>query len=438
MKFRSRYAGWMPNLMVAVAISLVVNFSYLLLLIVDQRSDTSGHADVRRAVVRAQEGELAVHPDGHGYLVYENGDSVYVPMSRIRRLGLADGDRLVVSHTRPRRAGAHPMMMELKRRNGEEFDYSTVFNRPSETTDMALNLFYYFVLSFVSLTILSFGRSNRTALNFAKRCVWVVVAAAALYFVAPVPDWRTGRFVMNFMGGRMFEYMLLLKCSFAVVVSILYGRIYVLISQRQAVELENEQLKNENLTTRYDMLVSQINPHFFFNSLNSLSMLVREKLDEKALTYIDQLSYTFRYIIQNGQNTWVTLGEELDFVEAYGYLFKIRYADKFFFDIDVPAECRAWLLPALSLQPLVGNAVKHNAITKSNPLRIAIRTAGDWLEVSNPKTPRLEPEPSTGIGLENLRNRVRLIAGRDIQVVETGTTFTVRVPLQKPASCSGQ
>lgn len=290
MKFRSRYAGWMPNLMVAVAISLVVNFSYLLLLIVDQRSDTSGHADVRRAVVRAQEGELAVHPDGHGYLVYENGDSVYVPMSRIRRLGLADGDRLVVSHTRPRRAGAHPMMMELKRRNGEEFDYSTVFNRPSETTDMALNLFYYFVLSFVSLTILSFGRSNRTALNFAKRCVWVVVAAAVLYFVGPIPDWRTGRFVMNFMSGRMLDYMLLLKCSFAVVVSMLYGRIYVLISQRQAVELENEQLKNENLTTRYDMLVSQINPHFFFNSLNSLAMLVREGEGEKALTYIDQLS----------------------------------------------------------------------------------------------------------------------------------------------------
>ena len=432
MKFRSRYAGWMPNLMVAVAISLVVNFSYLLLLIVDQRSDTSGHADVRRAVVRAQEGELAVHPDGHGYLVYENGGSVYVPMSRIRRLGLADGDRLVVSHTRPRRAGAHPMMMELKRRNGEEFDYSTVFNRPSETTDMALNLFYYFVLSFVSLTILSFGRSNRTALNFAKRCVWVVVAAAALYFVAPVPDWRTGRFVMNFMGGRMFEYMLLLKCSFAVVVSILYGRIYVLISQRQAVELENEQLKNENLTTRYDMLVSQINPHFFFNSLNSLAMLVREGEGEKALTYIDQLSYAFRYIIQNGQSTLVPLSEELKFAEAYSYLFRIRYADKLFFDVEVDEAHAQWLLPALSLQPLIGNAVKHNTITRSKPFHVSIRTEGDWLVVSNPLIPKLEAEPSTGIGLENLSNRWLLATGRRIEVIRTEDRFTVRLPLQNP------
>lgn len=433
MKFRSKYAGWRPNLMVAVAISLVVNFSYLLLLIVDQqRGDTLGHAADRRAAVRVQEGRLSVHPDGHGYLVYEGGDSVYVPMSRIRRLGLADGDRLVVSHSRPRRAGAHPVMMELKRRNGEKFDYSTVFNRPSESMDMALNLLYYFVLSFVSLTILSVGRRTQGALDFAKRCGWVLAAAAALYCVAPVPDWRTGRFVMNFMNGRMLDYMLLLKCSFAVVVSMLYGRIYVLISQRQAVELENEQLKNENLATRYDMLVSQINPHFFFNSLNSLAMLVREDEGEKALTYIDQLSYAFRYIIQNGQSTLVPLSEELKFAEAYGYLFKIRYADKLFFDTEVDAARAQWLLPALSLQPLIGNAVKHNTITRSNPFHVSIRTEGDWLVISNPRIPKLEPEPSTGIGLENLRNRWLLVTGRRIEVIRTDSTFTVRLPLQKP------
>ncbi len=180
-----------------------------------------------------------------------------------------------------------------------------------------------------------------------------IVVAVALYFVAPVIDWRTGHIVLNFSTGRMFDYMLLLKWTFAVVVSLLYGRIYTLISQRQAVVLENERLKNENLTTRYNMLVGQINPHFFFNSLNSLAMLVREKQDEKALTYIDQLSYTFRYIIQNGQCTLITLGEELKFVEAYSYLFKIRYADKLFSTSTsrrnigsgccLPYRCNHWL-----------------------------------------------------------------------------------------------
>ena len=101
-------------------------------------------------------------------------------------------------------------------------------------------------------------------------------------------------------------------------------------------------------------------------------MLVREKHDDKALTYIDQLSYTFRYIIQNGQSTLMTLDEELKFIEAYSYLFEIRYADKLFFDIDVDDKYRSWTLPALSLQPLIGNAVKPAAsrsISRSAPSR---------------------------------------------------------------------
>ena len=435
---RSKYSDVLLNLLVAVAISLVVNFSYLLLLLVDPRSDTPPppEEELHKSEPRS-EGILSITPDGHGYLLGENGDSVYVTMQRIRRLELADGDTLTVSLSQPTAEGAHPQMRKVVRRNGEEFDYGSLFKRPAESVLLSLQLLYYLLISFILLSILTPVRYHYSRRRFIARCCWGVAAAVGLYFLAPVTDWKSGRLLFNFMAPRMLDYVLLLKCSFAVVVSILYSWIYVLISQQQAVAMENERLKNENLTTRYNMLVGQINPHFFFNSLNSLAMLVREKHDEKALVYIDQLSYTFRYIIQNGQNTLITLGEELDFIEAYGYLFKIRYADKFFFDVDVPDAYRGWMLPALSLQPLVGNAVKHNAITRSNPLRIAVRVVGEWLEVSNPKAPKLEPEPSTGIGLENLRNRVRLITGRDIEIIDTAEEFTVRVPLQTPAVCSG-
>ena len=194
------------------------------------------------------------------------------------------------------------------------------------------------------------------------------------------------------------------------------------------MEKQKEELRKAELRT----LQSQINPHFLFNSLNSLAMLVREKHDDKALTYIDQLSYTFRYIIQNGQSTLMTLDEELKFIEAYSYLFEIRYADKLFFDIDVDDKYRSWTLPALSLQPLIGNAVKHNTITRSKPFHISIRTEQGWLVVANPKVPKIEPEPSTGIGLENLRNRWHLITGRDIEIIDTDKEFVVRMPLQKP------
>ena len=432
MGLQPKYSDLILNLLVALAVSLVVNFSYVLLLIVDQKSDGQPRPAKASVIALGEEGTLRVSPDGHGYIVYENGDSVYVMMQRIYRMNLKDGDRLVANLAAPRRHGAHPVMTELRMRNGEEFDYSTLFNRPSKTTELALQLFYYLVVSFIMLSILTSVRRRYTPGRFVRHCIWCVLAAAALYMVAPVTEWRSGRIMLNCMGDHIFDYMLLLKCSFAVAVSMLYGWVYVLNSKQQAVVMENERLKNENLTTRYNMLVGQINPHFFFNSLNSLAMLVREKHDEKALTYIDQLSYTFRYIIQNGQSTLMTLDEELKFVEAYSYLFKIRYADKLFFDIDIEEKYRTWTLPALSLQPLIGNAVKHNTITRSKPFHISIRTENGWLVVSNPKVPKLEPEPSTGIGLENLRNRWHLITGRDIEIIDTDKEFVVRMPLHTP------
>ena len=432
MGLQPKYSDLILNLLVALAVSLVVNFSYVLLLIVDQKSDGQPRPAKASVIARGEEGTLRVSPDGHGYIVYENGDSVYVMMQRIYRMNLKDGDRLVANLAAPRSHGAHPVMTELRMRNGEEFDYSTLFNRPSKTTELALQLFYYLVVSFIMLSILTSVRRRYTPGRFVRHCIWCVLAAAALYMVAPVTEWRSGRIMLNCMGDHIFDYMLLLKCSFAVAVSMLYGWVYVLNSKQQAVVMENERLKNENLTTRYNMLVGQINPHFFFNSLNSLAMLVREKHDEKALTYIDQLSYTFRYIIQNGQSTLMTLDEELKFVEAYSYLFKIRYADKLFFDIDIEEKYRTWTLPALSLQPLIGNAVKHNTITRSKPFHISIRTENGWLVVSNPKVPKLEPEPSTGIGLENLRNRWHLITGRDIEIIDTDKEFVVRMPLHTP------
>ena len=432
MGLQSKYSDLILNVLVALAISLVVNFSYVLLLIVDQRSDSQPKPAKASVIARAEEGILRVSPDGHGYIVYEDGDSVYVMMQRIYRMNLKDGDRLVADLAAPRRHGAHPVMTELRMRNGEEFDYSTLFNRPSKTTELALQLFYYLIVSFVLLSILTSARRNYTPGRFARHCMWCVLAAAALYMVAPVTEWRSGRIMLNFMGDHIFDYMLLLKCSFAAAVSMLYGWVYVLNSKQQAVVMENVRLKNENLTTRYNMLMGQINPHFFFNSLNSLAMLVRGKHDAKALTYIDQLSYTFRYIIQNGQSTLMTLDEELKFAEAYSYLFKIRYADKLFFDIDIEEKYLTWTLPALSLQPLIGNAVKHNTITRSKPFHISIRTENGWLVVSNPKVPKLEPEPSTGIGLENLRNRWHLITGRDIEIIDTDKEFVVRMPLHTP------
>jgi LytS/YehU family sensor histidine kinase len=300
---------------------------------------------------------------------------------------------------------------------------------------MAVQFLYFLAVAFIMLTIMTWrSRSAHQRWHYLHRVTIVLLLAFGLYFVSPVMDMRTGAIdiVMNRNSRHLVDWLIILKYTVAVVAIVLYGRIYLLLTQKQDILLENEQLRNENLQTRYNMLVGQINPHFFFNSLNSLSMLVREQSNEKALEYIDQLSYTFRYIIQNGQNTLTTLREEIAFAKAYGELFKVRYADKLFFDIVVDDSLAEWKLPALSLQPLIGNAVKHNTITSKRPFTVSIRTEGTTLIVENRKAPKIEPEPSTGIGLQNLRSRWQLITGKDIEIRETNEEFIVRLPLQKP------
>lgn len=248
------------HLLVALAISLVVNFSYLLLLFVDRKSEPQPVNE--RAIDMPHEGRLRIAPDGYGYLLYAADgapDSVYVSPQRVRRLRLADGDRLVVTLNLPRTPRGHYSMAEVRRRNGEEFDYRTVFNRPSEAVETVWQLCFYFVMAFVLLTILAPGRRTLPTRRFALRCAWCVAAASALYLLAPTIDWHTGRIVMNFRShAPHFDFVLVLKCSFTLVVAILYGWIARLSSQRQDMEIENERLKNENLMTRYNLSLIHI------------------------------------------------------------------------------------------------------------------------------------------------------------------------------------
>lgn len=448
MKFKFKKSAAALNILIALVVALVVNFSYLLSMMVERRENTEQQRlrNERPLFVKQhRKGVLRISRDGYGYLVCERHfspaegvdsiriDSVYATNRKIKWYNLKEGDSIVCTIF-PSKGEANPVMDEVLMQNGNEIPAPMIFDRPKRNEDVAVQLLYYFLLSFLLMTIITarVAKDNYSTKSYVQRCALALVAAFACYFFAPFIDWQTGRVMMMFQNSHTpIDLIVILKCTVVLVVAILYGRIYGLMSQQQQILLENERLRNENLQTRYDMLMGQISPHFFFNSLNSLSMLVRENDSEKALAYIDQLSYTFRYIIQNGQNTSTTFEEEIAFAKAYGELFKVRYADKLFFDIDIDPKYEKWTLPALSLQPLIGNAVKHNTITRKQPFHVSIRTEGPVLVVSNPKRPKLEPEPSTGIGLKNLRSRWQLITGQDIEIIESDNEFTVRLPLQK-------
>ncbi len=305
--------------------------------------------------------------------------------------------------------------------------------RYSSTLVITIDVLYSVILAFILLSIITSNvKDHQNAGNtYIKRLLICAGITFLLYFLTPFSK-RNGDIIFVFFARRLFNPMLVLKSSFTFVVVALYGKIYELIYQRQNIILENEKLKNENLQSQYDVLINQINPHFFFNSLTSLAMLVRERKNEDALTYIDRISDTFRYIIQNGRNGITTLQEELKFLDAYKYLFEIRYAGKLFFDIDIDDKYRSWKLPFLSLQPLIENAVKHNAITSSVPLHISISTGKESLTISNRIAPKISNEKSTGIGLKNIASRYKLLTNKDISISNDGRTFAVKLPLIQP------
>ena len=419
------------NVLLSIAVSLLINFSYLLVLFASQNSDKDRPQWIEeyeaRKVEITTEGTLHIMPDGYGYLVMDKGcpiDTVYVNSGRVWRLRLKDGDRMRVTALVPEVKGAHHSLFTVETLNGEPHDYAAQFDKPNSNSQTALQIICYALLMFIVLTIVTrVSRKGTLWQRYFLPYSISLLIVVAFFFAAPLLGIKADT------PRNSLDIVLMLKCMFVYVVAALYARIYDLLYQRQRIEIKNEQLKTENLSTRYSALVSQISPHFLFNSLNSLSMLVREKHNEKALTYIDRLSHVFRYIIQNGQNTLSTVADELQFLDSYRYLLEVRYAEKLFFEIDIDPSYMERQMPSLALQPLIENAVKHNTITRSKPLTISIYTKDGEIVVSNPVIPKIEAEVSTGIGLKNLSSRWLMITEKDIEVIRTETSFEVHLPL---------
>ena len=199
----------------------------------------------------------------------------------------------------------------------------------------------------------------------------------------------------------------------------------------RAFHRRTEQLENENLQAQLAALKNQVNPHFLFNSLSILSSLVHvdATLSEQ---FIEQLARAYRYTLEQQDHDLVALSTELDFIKSYTFLLKIRFEDKLDVVLDIPTEARRqYRIAPLTLQMLVENAVKHNQMSTQHPLLVSIAVEADELVVRN--TLQRRPQPlaaaSTGVGLQNIRNRYHLLTPREVQVGEVAGTYEVRIPL---------
>jgi two-component system, LytTR family, sensor kinase len=207
-------------------------------------------------------------------------------------------------------------------------------------------------------------------------------------------------------------------------------QMFDVLAEKQRVLLENEILKREKLSAQFQSLKQQVNPHFLFNSLNTLKSLIKTN-DVNAEEFVIRLSEIYRYILQKDQNDLVTIHEELEILQAYIFMLKARFEDSINVIIQINNEILdKVMLPPFTLQLLIENSIKHNIASLSKPLQIEVYNNGySRLIVKNKMQPKINIDVSTGIGLENINKRCTYLCGQGIDIVKTETEFIVEIPL---------
>jgi sensor histidine kinase YesM len=203
--------------------------------------------------------------------------------------------------------------------------------------------------------------------------------------------------------------------------------------QTVSLELEKNKsemlaLQKENLTSQLEALKNQVDPHFLFNSFSTLASIIEEGR-EMAVNFVQELSSVYRYVLQTRVETLVTVGEELEFIHSYSFLMSSRFGENLSIAVKVPEKFHRSRIIPFSLQLLVENAIKHNIISGKKVLTINLFEENGALVVENNLQKKTNPGSSTRIGLENIRNRYRLITGKEVRVRKTDTEFRVEIPL---------
>jgi len=191
---------------------------------------------------------------------------------------------------------------------------------------------------------------------------------------------------------------------------------------------ETARIERLLLKSQFESLKNQVNPHFLFNALNTLTAVIRENEDE-AVDFVQQLSRILRYSLEQQEERTTALQKELKVARSYLQIFKQRYQDKLNFDISIPQDILQKQVVCHSLVMLLENAIKHNEISRQSPLSIKIYCVGDYLIVENNLQPRAMPEPSNGIGLANIRDQYKLVTLLPMITEVTADKWLVKIPI---------
>lgn len=210
----------------------------------------------------------------------------------------------------------------------------------------------------------------------------------------------------------------------------LYCIVYVINYAITARNVMQEEREKANMAQyRYMKLKHQVNPHFLFNSLNILDCLICEEKTERASTYTHKLAGIYRYMIKSEDEIIVPLRDELEFVRLYTDLLKERFPSGFDVNVNVPEGSMGRFVLSCSLQLLIENATKHNAVSIDNPLIINIEANDDQIKVTNNLVPKVTKVQSTGLGQKYIRQMYLDLTGKQIEITEKDKAYSVTLPL---------
>ncbi|HJW29357.1 MAG TPA: histidine kinase, partial [Saprospiraceae bacterium] len=204
--------------------------------------------------------------------------------------------------------------------------------------------------------------------------------------------------------------------------------VYAFIRSRFRQLRKYHELEKEKTTLQLHAIQAQVNPHFLFNSFNTLSGIIEED-QPAAVAYVDQLSSFFRGALMHRDDELIPIQEEMEIVRNYVYILKKRYGNNILIEEHIDPQVIGWVAP-LTIQLLVENAVKHNTVSADRKLTIRIRIDSRWIEVSNPLQPKFQTMvESTGFGLSSLMTRYTYLTPLKIDILKEQNRFTVRIPV---------
>lgn len=256
----------------------------------------------------------------------------------------------------------------------------------------------------------------------------VLIAAIIATFITMFANWISV-YTDHDVASIVITNVLIYAVVNIVVMAIFEG--WILFVERAQAKQMADNLQTELSQIKFEVLKSQINPHFMFNSLNVLSGLINKDV-KKAQQFIDEFSHIYRYVLETIEQPVATVGKELDFTRSYLFLQQIRYGKDLSYTINISADLLEMLLPPLSLQVVLENATKHNIVNETKPLSIEIYNEGENLLIKNNIQPKISKGISTGLGLKNLVKRYSMISDKEpVFKVET-SHYVAKLPLINP------